>query len=85
MARDSRNNVVPGTIDVTGYEMIVTENGKRKKGKKITRTLTNPEDIAVFISNTKDALKAASDYQEGNDYTGGGTSKPPATEKGLLD
>lgn len=85
LARDSRNNVIPGTIDVTGYEMIVTEGGKRKKGKKITRTLTNPEDVAVFISNTKDALKASSDYQEGNDYIGGGTPQPPATKKGLLD
>lgn len=85
LARDSRNNVVPGTIDVTGYEMIVTEGGKRKKGKKITRTLTNPEDIAVFIGNQKDAGKAASDYQEGNDYTGGGTPQTPKYPRGLVD
>ena len=85
LARDSKNNVVPGTIDVTGYEMIVTEGGKRKKGKKITRTLTNPEDIAVFIGNQKDAGKAASDYQEGNDYIGGGSPQPTTTKKLLLD
>ena len=85
LARDSQNNVVPGTIDVTGYEMVVTEGGKRKRGKMITRTLTNPEDIAVFIGNQKDAGKAASDYQEGNDYIGGGNQQPSATKKLLLD
>ena len=85
LARDSRNNVVPGTIDIDGFQMIVTKSGKRTKGGAVKRTLTNPEDVAVFISNTKDALKAASDYQEGNDYTGGGTSQTPKYPRGLVD
>jgi len=84
LARDSQNNVIPGTIDITGYEMITTQGGKRKKGALITRTLTNPEDIAVFIGNQKDALGAASNYQEGNDYLSGeGTTQTAPASTGI--
>lgn len=84
LARDSQNNVIPGTIDITGYEMIVTSGGKKKKGAPVTRTLTNPEDIAVFIGNQKDALGAASNYQEGNDYLSGeGTTQPAPASTGI--
>jgi hypothetical protein len=83
LARDSRNNVIPGTIDITGYEMIVTSGGKKKKGAMITRTLTNPEDIAVFIGNQKDAGAAAARYQEGNDYLSGGAAQSAPASSGL--
>mgnify|MGYP000561816682 CR=1 FL=1 len=63
--------------------MITTQGGKKKKGAMITRTLTNPEDIAVFIGNQKDALGAAANYQEGNDYLMGGTTQPAPTSSGL--
>ena len=84
---NSKGIIVPRTIDVTGYEMIITQNGTKKRGKPVVRTFTSPEDIAVFIGNQKDAGKAASDYQEGNEelQLEGGTPQPPATKKGLLD
>jgi hypothetical protein len=83
LARDSQNNVIPGTIDITGYEMITTQGGKKKRGAMITRTLTNPEDVAVFIGKQKDALGAAANYQEGNDYLGSANPQPAPASSGI--